>query len=128
MSSPRFLQIAGPAAEGTMVVMPFWPDDPDPRVARWTADYARRSHGGTPANTDALIYDALHIVAGCIESSGVTNQPADLAADRERIRGCLEHLPTYQGIVGPVHFNADGDAVLQPTVLEARGGKWFAIR
>lgn len=127
MSSPRYLEIAGPAAEGSMVVMPFWPDNPEPRVAAWAAEYTRRGKS-TPANTDALIYDAIFILKSCIETSGVTNKEADLAADRERIRGCLEKMPTYDGIVGPVRFNADGDAVLQPTVLQARGGKWIAIK
>ncbi|MDB5999842.1 MAG: Amino acid/amide transporter substrate-binding protein family [Rhizobacter sp.] len=126
MSSPRYLEIAGPAAEDSMVVMPFWPDNPDARVAKWTAEYIQRGKS-TPANTDALIYDTLHMVTACIESTGVTNKEADLAADRERIRSCLEKMPTFPGIVGPVRFNADGDAVLQPTVLQAKGGKWIAV-
>jgi branched-chain amino acid transport system substrate-binding protein len=127
MSSPRYLEIAGAAAEDSMVVMPFWPDNPDPRVAKWSAEYIQRSKS-TPANTDALMYDTLHIVTSCIESSGVTNKEADLAADRERIRSCLEKMPTFAGIVGPVRFNADGDAVLQPTVLQAKAGKWIAVK
>jgi branched-chain amino acid transport system substrate-binding protein len=127
MSEQKFLEIAGPASEGTMVVMPFWPDNPDQRIQKWVADYKERAKVA-PGNTDALMYDTVFMLKGCIESSGVTNKEADLAADREKIRSCLEKLPTYNGITGPIKFNQDGDAVLVPTVLQARGGKWSALR
>jgi branched-chain amino acid transport system substrate-binding protein len=122
MSEPKFLEIAGPASEGTMVVMPFWPDNPEQRVAKWVGEYKKRANVA-PNNTDALMYDTVYILKNCIESSGVTNKEADLAGDREKIRGCLEKVQ-YNGVTGPIHFNKDGDAVLQPTVLQARGGKW----
>jgi branched-chain amino acid transport system substrate-binding protein len=127
MSEPKFLEIAGPAAEGTMVVLPFWPDNPEPKVAAWSADYLRRAQTA-PNNTDALMYDSFFILKSCIEKTGVSNKPADLGADRERIRGCLQSLTNFPGIVGPITFNADGDAVLQPTVMQARGGKWSALK
>ena len=126
MSEPKFLEIAGPAAEGTMVVMPFWPDNPEPRVASWVTEYKKRANV-TPNNTDALMYDTVFMLKQCIESTGVTNKDADLAADRERIRGCLEKI-NHQGVTGPIRFNADGDAVLVPTVLQAKGGKWAYLR
>jgi branched-chain amino acid transport system substrate-binding protein len=122
MSEPKFLEIAGPAAEGTMVVMPFWPDNPEPRIAKWVQEYKTRANV-TPNNTDALMYDTIHILKHCIETAGVTNKDADLAADRDRIRGCLEKV-NHNGVTGPIRFNAQGDAVLQATVLQAKGGKW----
>jgi branched-chain amino acid transport system substrate-binding protein len=123
----RFLEIAGPAAEGTMGVMPFWPDNPDPRIKKWVEEYKRRAKT-TPGNTDALMYDSLHILKMCIEKTGVTNKPDDLAADRERIRQCWADLKDYPGIVGSTTINADGDAQLTPTVLSARGGRWESLR
>jgi branched-chain amino acid transport system substrate-binding protein len=123
----RFLEIAGPAADGTMGVMPFWPDNPDPRIKKWVDEYKRRAKT-TPGNTDALMYDSLHILKMCIEKTGVTNKPDDLAADRERIRQCWADLKDYPGIVGPTTMNADGDAILTPTVLSARGGRWESLR
>jgi branched-chain amino acid transport system substrate-binding protein len=122
MSEPKFLEIAGPASEGTMVVMPFWPDNPEPKIASWVKDYRARANV-TPNNTDALMYDTLLMLRQCIESTSVSNKDADLVADREKIRGCVEKV-SYNGITGPIRFNGDGDAVLQPTVLQAKGGKW----
>lgn len=123
----RFLEIAGPAAEGTMGVMPFWPDNPDPRIKKWVDEYKRRAKT-PPGNTDALMYDSLHILKMCIEKTGVTNKPDDLAADRDRIRQCWADLKDYPGIVGATTMNADGDAQLTPTVLMARGGRWESLR
>jgi branched-chain amino acid transport system substrate-binding protein len=122
MSEPKFLEIAGPAAEGTMVVMPFWPDNPEANVASWVGEYKKRANVA-PNNTDALMYDTVFILKSCIESSGVSANDSDLAADREKIRGCLDKVQ-YKGVTGAIHFNQNGDAVLQPTVLQARGGKW----
>ncbi|WP_167772598.1 ABC transporter substrate-binding protein [Ramlibacter henchirensis] len=126
MSEPKFLDIAGPASEGTMVVMPFWPDNPEPRIASWVNEYKKRANVA-PNNTDALMYDTVFMLKNCIETTGVTNKEADLAGDREKIRGCLEKIK-FNGVAGPIRFNENGDAVLQPTVLQARGGKWSYLR
>jgi branched-chain amino acid transport system substrate-binding protein len=127
MSETKFLDIAGPAGDGTTVVNPFWPDDPDPKVHAWATEYEKRAKA-VPGNTAALMYDAVMLTKTCIEKSGVTNKPDDLAADRERIRDCLSQVKDVPGIAGPMSFNADGDAQLPPTVLVAKGGKWEAIK
>ena len=74
------------------------------------------------------MYDTIMLTKGCIEKSGVTNKPDDLAADRERIKDCLAQAKSVPGIAGPMSFNADGDAQLRPTVLVAKGGKWQALK
>jgi branched-chain amino acid transport system substrate-binding protein len=127
MSEPRFLEIAGPAGDGTMVVNPFWADDPDPKVHDWAVEYKKRA-GVEAGNTAALMYDTVNLMKMCIEKSGVTNKPEDLAADRGRIKDCLAQVKDVPGIAGPVSFNADGDAQLLPTVLVAKGGKWEVIK
>ncbi len=127
MSEPRFLEIAGPAAEGVLVVNPFWPDNPEPRIKRWVDEYRRRANA-PPSNTAALMYDSLHIMKQCIERTGVTNRADDLAKDRERIRDCWAALKDYPGITGRITINADGDAVLEPTVLVVRHGRYEAVR
>ena len=128
MSEAKFLDIAGKSSEGVMVVMPFWTDNPDPRVAQWVAEYQKRSGGDKPGNTDALIYDTIFMLKTCIEKSGVTNKPDQLKEDRKKIRDCLDNMTDYPGIVGPITFNEDGDAILQPTVLKAEGGKWVTVK
>lgn len=127
MAETRYLEIAGPAAEGSMAVMPFWPDNPDPRTQKWVSAFRARAHT-SPGNTDALMYDTFFIMKTCIEKSGVTNKPDDLAADRDRIRGCLAGLHDFPGIVGNISFDANGDAELKPIVLRAKGGHWESLK
>ncbi len=127
MSETKFLDIAGPAGDGTTVVNPFWPGDPDPKVHAWAVEYEKRAKA-VPGNTAALMYDTIMLTKSCIEKSGVTNKPDDLAADRERIKDCLSQVKDVPGIAGPMSFNANGDAQLLPTVLVAKGGKWQAIK
>lgn len=127
MSEPRFLEIAGKAGDGTMVVNPFWPDDPDPKVHAWATEYKNRAKVAA-GNTAALMYDSIMLMKSCIEKSGVTNKPDDLAADRNRIKDCLSAVKNEPGIAGPVTFNENGDAQLLPTVLVANDGKWEAIK
>jgi branched-chain amino acid transport system substrate-binding protein len=126
MSEAKFIEIAGPAGEGVMVVNPFWADNPEPKVAAWVAEY--KKSGKTPNNAATLIYDSLHITKQCIEKSGVTNKPDDLAKDRERIKECWSGVKDTPGITGSITINADGDAVLEPFVLLVKGGKFQLVR
>ncbi|HEX4928635.1 MAG TPA: ABC transporter substrate-binding protein [Burkholderiales bacterium] len=128
MSEPKFIEIAGPAAEGVMGVMPFWPGRPDPRTAAFVKEFTKRAKISQPNNTDALMYDTLFLLKHCIEKSGVTNKPADLAADRDRIRGCIDNVEAFPGVVGPITFDKQGDAMLKPQVMRVDKGAWNALR
>jgi branched-chain amino acid transport system substrate-binding protein len=126
MSEAKFIEIAGPAGEGVMVVNPFWADNPDARVAAWVAEY--KKSGKTPNNAATLIYDSLFITKHCIEKTGVTNQPDDLARDRERLKDCWTGVKGHAGITGSIAINADGDAVLEPFVLVVKNGRFELVR
>ena len=95
MSETKFLDIAGPAGDGTTVVNPFWPDNPDPKVHAWATEYNDRAKV-VPGNTAALMYDAMMLTKSCIEKSGVTNKPEDLAADRTRNDGVVRYVGGHQ--------------------------------
>jgi branched-chain amino acid transport system substrate-binding protein len=125
---PRFIELAGPAAEGVMTVNDFRTDNPDPAVARWVADYKQRSPT-PPSNAAALMYDTLDIVRSCAEKSGLSGKPDDLEKDRERMRDCLARVKDYKApVTGGTTFDASGDAVRQPVVLVVRKGKFESVR
>src|SRR5690606_8430681 len=98
--------------------------NPDPKVAKWVTDFTSRAGGDSPSNTDVLMYDTIFLLKQCIDSGGVSNQEDSLAEDRTAIRDCVQNVKDFPGIVGPINFNQDGDAVLPPTVLEAHNSKW----
>jgi len=127
MSEGKYIDIAGAAAEGSMVVNPFWADSPEPRIKAWVGEFNKRSQ--TPPNNGAtLLYDSLFIMKSCVEKTGVTNKPGDLEKDRERIRDCWAGLKDYPGVTGTISMNADGDAVLEPFVLVVRNGKFELVK
>ena len=42
VNDPRFIQIAGPAAEGVMAAFDFFAENPNPAVAAWVSEFERR--------------------------------------------------------------------------------------
>jgi branched-chain amino acid transport system substrate-binding protein len=78
-----------------------------------------------PIMYDANVYETIHFLKYVMEKMGVTNKPADLAKDRELIMKGLSEIKDFKGIVGPVAFNADGDADKPIFVAEIKGGEWF---
>ncbi len=77
-----------------------------------------------PVMYDANVYDTIHFLKHVMEKMGVTNNPADLAKDRELVMKGLSTIKDFKGIVGPVAFNEDGDADKPIFVAEIKGGAW----
>jgi branched-chain amino acid transport system substrate-binding protein len=128
MSDPKFIEIAGAAAEGVMITNDFSPNNPDPRVQKWSDDYRQRA-GVQANNPAAMMYDTLHAMKACIDRSGVTGKPDDLQKDRDRIRGCFGALKDHAlPIVGVTTINADGDAERSPVVLTVRNGRFELVK
>jgi len=78
-----------------------------------------------PVMYDANVYEAVYFLKYVMEKMGVTNKPEDLAKDREKIMKGLTAIKDFRGIVGPVAFNADGDADKPIFVAEIKDGKWL---
>ena len=78
-----------------------------------------------PVMYDANVYEAVYFLKYVMEKMGVTNKPEDLAKDREKIMRGLATVKDFKGIVGPVAFNADGDADKPIFVAEIKDGKWL---
>jgi branched-chain amino acid transport system substrate-binding protein len=77
-----------------------------------------------PSMYDAHMFEIVGIYLDAVRKAGITLADADLEADRERIRGHLEHLTGYDGLSGPIHFNPDGDAVKTYFVVVGQNGRW----
>jgi len=60
-----------------------------------------------------------------VSRAGVSAKPAELASDREKIMKYLTSMKGFEGLSGPISFNADGDAIKTFYVLVGKGGKWI---
>ncbi len=78
-----------------------------------------------PIMYDNNVYDAIYFLKHAMEKMGVTNKPDEIAQDREKIMNGLSTIKDFKGIVGPVAFNADGDADKPIFVAEIKDGGWF---
>ncbi|WP_158005754.1 ABC transporter substrate-binding protein [Tardiphaga robiniae] len=77
-----------------------------------------------PSMYDANIYEIVSMYIDAIKKTGVTGKPADLEADRTKIRDHLAKLEGFAGLGGPIGFNDDGDAIKAFYVLQGQNGAW----
>jgi branched-chain amino acid transport system substrate-binding protein len=101
-------EIAGEAAEGTITAAYFHPDDPRPEVRRFKADFQER-YGVPPDVWAAQGYDAVYLLAHAMETAGSTVP--------EEVADALRSIEGWPGVTGSHTFQASGDVVDKPIVL-----------
>ena len=111
--SKDLIQSAGAAAEGT-IVFSAWTDTADtPGNQAYVQNYEAR-YGIPPSSWAAKSYASVFILAEAIR----TAQSTDAAA----IAAALAQIKDFETILGPVSFDANGNAVYDPVVLIVKNG------
>jgi branched-chain amino acid transport system substrate-binding protein len=119
----EFLKSGGAAVEGTITAAQFWRDNPNPTTRALVTSLEKRT-GETVVLHEAYAYDGLLTVVDAIKRGGVTNRPADLDKDRERIRDALNGIK-ITGVSGEYSLKGDTGEVDRPTMKALiTGGKW----
>jgi branched-chain amino acid transport system substrate-binding protein len=77
-----------------------------------------------PSMYDANIYEIVSMYLAAVKAAGVSGKPEDLESDRSKIRDHLAALKGFQGLGGPISFNADGDAVKAFYIVQGQNGAW----
>ncbi|WP_407527636.1 ABC transporter substrate-binding protein [Methylobacterium oryzisoli] len=116
LNSPKLGEIAGAAADGTIVGSPWFIGKKDPANQAFVSAF-REKYGDSPDQFAAQAYDTLFIVAKAIDAAG--------APDSEKIRDALIKVK-HTGVMGPFSFSesrdpADTSGVV---VLTMKGGKF----
>lgn len=118
--SPRLWQLAGKAAEGTIVPALFDPN----LLNKKTREFVKRFEArfGTPPTTwDAQGYDAMQLLAHVIDKSGSTD-PAVLAST-------LRFLEFWESVSGIYSFTENGDITGRTLFFkEVRNGKFEFLK
>jgi branched-chain amino acid transport system substrate-binding protein len=106
MLTDEFHQLAGPAAYGTIQTTFFHPTVKTELgrdfVERFKVKYANE----LPGNFEAEGYDAAMLVIDALKRSG-----ADKTVSREKITTALRETRDFPGVMGPINFDAKGQAV-----------------
>jgi ABC-type branched-subunit amino acid transport system substrate-binding protein len=111
---PRFLELAGNAAEGVVAAVPFNPEADIPRLGQFNVAYRKR-YDEEPTVYAAHAYDGAHMVIRAIWKAGL---------NRYRIRDALAEMDGYTGVTGEIvmdEVHADRGPVTMATV---RNGRW----
>lgn len=99
--SPKFLELAGPAAEGVVATYLYNPDSDDPHLRSFAERYEAR-FGDEPETFAAHAYDGMNLLIEAIREAGL---------NRVRIRDRLTAFDEYRGVTGLIVFDARHDDV-----------------
>jgi branched-chain amino acid transport system substrate-binding protein len=114
-NSPEVIKIAGDSANGLIVATPWFGGKQDEKVQGFVEKY-KAEYGKEPDQFAAQAYDALYILAAAIEKAG--------SDDRDAIRDALAETKGFEGILGEMSFDEEGDIVMEPTVLTIKDGSF----
>jgi branched-chain amino acid transport system substrate-binding protein len=127
VGSPEFAKLVGKDGEGSIIASAGWPDDPRPKPAAFLKKFMEKSGGKKPNYGGMRSYDNVYIMKSVIETAGVTNQPKDLDADRDRIRLGWTKVKDFDGITGLTTINAERDGAGKSTVLTVKDGQLVKV-
>ena len=124
--APGFIEIAGKAAEGAYMSTAAFIDDPRPEVQAYAKKIVAKI-GSKPPYSGPRAYDIIYSYKYCIEKSGITNAPADLAADRDKMRDCLSQLKGFPGVAGEITMNDVRDGAGASAILKVINGQYVNV-
>ena len=124
--APGYIEIAGKAAEGTYMSTAAWLEDPRPEVQEYVKKIKTKM-STLPPYSGPRSYDIVYSFKHCIEKSGVTNKPADLEKDRDRMRECLGTLKNFPGVAGPITMDENRDGTGITAILKVVNGKYVNV-
>src|SRR5262249_23027254 len=109
-----FLEEAGPAAEGTLLVATVNLDSREPDWLGFQRSYEAR-WGEKPDTFAAQAYDGMNLILEAIRRAGLNHA---------RIRDALYSLGTWRGVTGPKVFDTNMSDIGPLWLATVRGGRF----
>ncbi len=126
-ADPEIIEKFGKDGDGSVFSTWFWYDRDD-RSREFTRKFVEGAakigiSKPFPHHVDAAAYDIVYVLKDVMEAAKITGDPAKVAAERTAIRDTLGKL-TYNGVIGKVCFESNGDAQLPGYVITMNNAKW----
>jgi len=112
--SPKFLEIAGDAAEGVIIATNLNRDDPRPVVQNFLKNY-RSAYGHDADMVGASSYDAFMILVDAVKKAGT---------DPKAIQKALLETKDYDGLTGKISRFAQGEVVKPVQIQIVKEGRF----
>jgi branched-chain amino acid transport system substrate-binding protein len=112
--SPKFLEIAGPAAEGVIIATNLDRDDPRPLVQNFLKNY-RQAYKEDADMVGASSYDAFMILVKAVEKAGT---------GAKAIQKALLETKDYNGLTGKISRFIQGEVVKPVQIQVVKEGKF----
>ena len=125
--APGYIEIAGKAAEGTYMSTAAWLEDPRPEVQNYVKKIKAKLNGALPPYSGPRSYDIIYSFKYCFEKAGITNNPADIDSDRDKIRQCLGTLKGFPGVAGEITMDENRDGSGKTAILKVVNGKYINV-
>jgi branched-chain amino acid transport system substrate-binding protein len=112
--SEKLFELGGEALNGSYFSNHYSPDNPDPKVQKFIADY-KAAYGGTPDALAALGYDAAKVAVAALEKAKDLSGPA--------IRDAIAQTKDFAGVAGNITLDEKRNPVKSAVVLKIEDGK-----
>ena len=129
-ASPKFIEIAGDAAEDLWSASLFYPEDPNPKVQNYVEEFSRRCKEKYPAMNcdpeqyDVVVHDIVFFLADIMKKKMITGEPRRLQEERDKIREGLANMGIWRGTAGMMAFDKKGDGIRTIHILKVKDGGW----
>jgi ABC-type branched-subunit amino acid transport system substrate-binding protein len=118
MVSAKFLEMAGKNAEGIVTTCQYNPDDNNPRLKAFQANYLRK-YGEKPEVFAAHAYDGMNIIIDAIRKAGLNRVLIrDLLTDQKTFQG-------YRGITGKLVLDGSWNDIGDIYLAKFSNGKFM---
>ena len=129
-ADPEIIEKFGKAGDGSVFITYFYYDR-DERSRTFSRKFVEAAaklgiKKPFPHHVDVSAYDTMYVLKSVMEAAKVTGDPAKLAAERTAIRDTLGKLK-YDGLIGNICFESNGDAQLPGYVLTMKDKKWVLL-
>ncbi|MBF0543984.1 MAG: ABC transporter substrate-binding protein [Candidatus Riflebacteria bacterium] len=112
MALPAFLDLAGPAAENTVLTYPFDPSRGGLEATKFIESY-RKAYQEDPDSFAAHGYDAMRLVGMALANSDGTS---------EKLRDALIRIKSYDGTIGKGGFDETGNETRPVQLARVKNG------
>ena len=116
-ATPKYIELGGTAVNGSVIVEPFTPVDPDPKVQAFVEKY-KNQYDRNPDGWVAEMYDTVGMIHEAVVKAGKVDRAAirDYAAGFKRGSG-------YKGILGEWYFGPEGNANFDLYKVQIKDGQ-----